>query len=168
MVRLKYRFVTAVYLIMIFKFDSNPPHVSFNCCRYIAVRLNPHKLDDKSVPNERHLADNLLDNVQRYYGDFGAGSIKESFKVKYVNQGTKTVIIRVRHGPHRFLVSILPLIVNPHRYQLVNTAATLKNCMQAVVADHNQALRLCLRDEPNSQKRIQLREMYTQFIGGYQ
>lgn len=129
------------------------------------MRLEP---PGKSVPTERSLFENLLENVERYYGDFGIGSIKESFKVKYVNQGTKTVIIRVRHGPHRFLTSILPLVTNPHRYQLLNTAATLKNCMKAVVEDHNKDLRLCLRDEPSAQKRLQLRQMYGQFIGGYQ
>lgn len=136
--------------------------------RYIAVRLDTQKLADKSTATEKHVYEDLLANVQKYYGDFGTGSIKESFKVKYVNQGTKTVIIRVRHGPHRFLTSILPLITNPHRYQLLNTAATLKNCMHAVIADHNKALRECLKDECNSQKRIQLREMYSKFIEGYQ
>lgn len=137
-------------------------------CRYIAVRLSPHKSGDRGLPSEKHLYEDLLENVQKYYGDFGSGAIKESFKVKYVNQGTKTVIIRVRHGPHRFLTSILPLIINPHRYQLVNTTATLKNCMKAVITDHNQTLRLCLRDEPSAQKRNQLREMYTKFVEEFQ
>ena len=136
--------------------------------RYIAVRLDPHKPTEKGIPSEKQLFEDLQNNVLKYYGDFGSGAIKESFRVKYVNQGTRTVIIRVRHGPHRFLTSILPLLGNPHRYQLLNTAATLKNCMQAVVAEHNKDLRMCLRDEPNEMKRVQLREMYTKFIEGFQ
>lgn len=56
------------------------------------------------------LYDCINKNVQKHYGDFGVAAISSGIKVKYCNDKTKIAIFRIRHGPHRFVTSILPLI----------------------------------------------------------
>lgn len=67
------------------------------------------KTEKKLKVSQSELADNFKKSVLRYYGDLGAASIA-NFGVKYFNEKHKLVIVRVSHGPHRFLTSILPLL----------------------------------------------------------
>lgn len=67
------------------------------------------KADKKAKFAQHELASYFRKSVQNYYGDFGAASIA-NFGVKYFNEKHKLVIVRVSHGPHRFLTSILPLL----------------------------------------------------------
>lgn len=67
------------------------------------------KTQKKLKISQSELADNFKKSVLRYYGDFGAASIA-NFGVKYFSEKHKLVIVRVSHGPHRFLSSILPLL----------------------------------------------------------
>lgn len=55
------------------------------------------------------LYDYFKTNVLKYYGDFGMASVG-NLSVKYCDPESKLLIIRVSHGPHRFLTSILPLL----------------------------------------------------------
>lgn len=53
--------------------------------------------------------DNLKKSIQKFYGDFGAASIA-NIGLRYYNEKHKLVIIRIPHGPHRFVTSVLPLL----------------------------------------------------------
>ena len=67
------------------------------------------KTDNRVKLTQQEIADQFKKSVQKYYGDFGAASIM-NFGVKYFNEKHKLVVVRVSHGPHRFLASILPLL----------------------------------------------------------
>lgn len=67
-----------------------------------------------SIAGRLSISDGLLyssitKSVQKYYGDFGAASIRFGLKCKYCNDQTRIAIIRVKHKIHRFVNSILPL-----------------------------------------------------------
>lgn len=74
--------------------------------RYLLVHVNS---DSKTKISQSDIASQLKKSVQKFYGDFGAASIT-NFGVKYFNEKHKLLIIRVSHGPHRFLTSIIPLL----------------------------------------------------------
>lgn len=74
--------------------------------RYLLVNVICEK---KVKVSQSDIASQLKKSVQKFYGDFGAASIT-NFAVKYFNEKHKLLIIRISHGPHRFLTSIIPLL----------------------------------------------------------
>lgn len=80
-------------------------------CRYIVTQIIPEKsVSAAATFSDAAITKSIRNNVQKYYGDFGSGSINVGFRIKYCNEKTKVTIIRCRHGPHRFITSILPLM----------------------------------------------------------
>lgn len=59
--------------------------------------------------SQSEIAEYFRKSVKKYYGDLGLASIA-NFGVKYFTEKHRLVIVRVSHGPHRFLASILPLL----------------------------------------------------------
>lgn len=51
----------------------------------------------------------VLKLVQKHYGDLGSAAVKSGLKCKYCNDQTRIAIIRIKHRPHRFVTSVLPL-----------------------------------------------------------
>jgi len=82
--------------------------------------------------------------VQKYYGDFGTASIA-NFGVKYFNEKHNLVIIRVSHGPHRFVTSILPLLTKAGkelaRYRILYIGATIRQCQKHVIKHQHDFIR---------------------------
>lgn len=58
---------------------------------------------------QAELSDQFRKAVRKYYGEFGAASIA-NFGLKYFSDKHKLVVVRISHGPHRFLSSIIPLL----------------------------------------------------------
>lgn len=87
-------------------------HLSFTFCfRYFVVEIVPQNpVQNVILCNERQLSDQILRNVLKYYGVFGEASVRGGFNVKYCNEKTNIAIIRVRHGPHRFVGATLSLM----------------------------------------------------------
>lgn len=52
----------------------------------------------------------IHNKVQQLHGDFGVAAIRNGFVSKYCNAKLRLALIRVRHGPHRFILSTLPFI----------------------------------------------------------
>lgn len=78
--------------------------------RYVVVKIVPQN----TIAGRLSISDGLLyssitKSVQKYYGDFGAASIRFGLKCKYCNDQTRVAIIRVKHKIHRFVNSILPM-----------------------------------------------------------
>lgn len=74
--------------------------------RYLLIQIKSEK---KLKVTQSEIAESFRKSVRKYYGDFGAASIA-NFGVKYFNEKHRLLIVRVSHGPHRFLSSILPLL----------------------------------------------------------
>lgn len=84
------------------------------CCsifRYVVIKV---ELEDETRTGTVSFTDysiynGILKLVQKHYGDFGSAAVKSGLKCKYCNDQTRIAIIRIKHRPHRFVTSVLPL-----------------------------------------------------------
>lgn len=101
--------------------------------RYIVLEITPHSKDDKQLMlKNTALSHAVQQKVQQLYGDFGVAAIKDGFDAKYCNSYTKIAMVKIRHGPHKFVLQAIPLI-NDIGGRLVKTSilyigATMKHC----------------------------------------
>ncbi|XP_053676146.1 uncharacterized protein LOC128726366 [Anopheles nili] len=106
--------------------------------RYILVQIRCNNRPSNapvSIPS--HVLLNYInEQVERYYGEFGVASMLR-LNVIYFNAKTHLCIIQCRHGPHRFITSILPLltVAGPEtaRYRTLYVGATLQQCNKFIV-----------------------------------
>lgn len=74
--------------------------------------------------------------MQQLHGDYGVAAIKSGFITKYCNEHTHIAIVRVRHGPHRFVTSSLPFITKigklDAKLNTLHIGATLKHCFKFI------------------------------------
>ncbi|XP_022918640.1 ribonuclease P/MRP protein subunit POP5 [Onthophagus taurus] len=107
--------------------------------RYIVVLITEN---DTNATKKLHLkpitlSNAIKDTVQQLYGDFGLAAIKAAFTAKYCNELTKIAIIKVRHGPHRFVTSVLPLITSLENksitINIIHIGATIKQSFKFIL-----------------------------------
>lgn len=88
-----------------------------------------------SITNNR-LRNCIFNKVGEIHGDFGVAAITTGFRIKYCNPCTKIVLIRCRHGPHRIVGTVLPLIkmVDDHKVQfnLLHVGSTIKKSFKFI------------------------------------
>lgn len=96
-----------------------------------------------AVPEPRPLSlkskifhDTVLSKIQQLHGDFGSAAVRTGFLTKYCNENTRIAILRVRHGPHRFVTSSLPFITKLDsldvRLNTLHVGATLKHSFKFI------------------------------------
>lgn len=71
-------------------------------------------LEDESKTDAITLSDHSIYNcvlklVQKHWGDLGEAAVRSGLRCKYCNDQTRIAIIRMKHRPHRFVTSVLPL-----------------------------------------------------------
>lgn len=103
--------------------------------RYIVLKITLHNKgkDDKPLMLKATVLHNAIqEKVQQLYGDFGVAAIKAGFNAKYCNTHTKIALVKIRHGPHKFLLHSIPLINDiGGRYvktKILYIGATMKHC----------------------------------------
>lgn len=89
--------------------------------RYIAVKVDPIDVPAQILfkLNSTALYHSVLHKVRQLHGDFGVSAIKVGFSAKYCNEITRVAIIRVRHGPHKFVSSVLPFVKEIARKRVI-------------------------------------------------
>lgn len=106
--------------------------------RYFAVEL---KVQDKPLHIPLQLKRSgifsaVLGKVQEIHGDFGLAAVRQGFTTKYCNPYTKIVLIRVQHGAHRLVASVLPLIKSinniPVQMTVLHVGATMMKCFKVI------------------------------------
>lgn len=106
--------------------------------RYILIQFMCNNLSDTDAfaLTSSHLANLLRGKIGKYYGEFGLASTLR-LHVIYFNEKTRLCIIQTRHGPHRFVTSILPLLTvadtETVRYRTLYVGATLQQCHKFIV-----------------------------------
>lgn len=131
-------------------------------CRYLAVEITP----SDSSQDLKHLNIKsgslykaITSKVQQLHGDFGAASIRAGFVAKYVNESTRIALIRVRHGPHRFVATSLPFITSinskPVTLQTLYTGATIKHCFKFIINYHQSNLIKVISSFKTDEDRVQ-------------
>ncbi|XP_055531901.1 uncharacterized protein LOC129722477 isoform X2 [Wyeomyia smithii] len=110
--------------------------------RYILVQLlcNNRSETDAFELTSSHLTNFLRQKIEKYYGEFGIASTLRLYVI-YFNAKTRLCVIQTRHGPHRFVTSILPLLTvadkETVRYRTLYVGATLQQC-QKFIARYQQ------------------------------
>ncbi|KAI4462228.1 octanoyltransferase [Holotrichia oblita] len=112
--------------------------------RYVVTVISQIEKDEAAAlilkPASLHAAIN--NKVQQLYGDFGVAAIAAGFTAKYCNEKTRIAVIRVRHGPHRFVTSALPCIktIENKRVKLniLYVGATIKQCFKFILVYQQQ------------------------------
>uniref|UniRef100_A0A1B6DKF7 Ribonuclease P/MRP protein subunit POP5 n=1 Tax=Clastoptera arizonana TaxID=38151 RepID=A0A1B6DKF7_9HEMI len=131
--------------------------------RYIVIEVNPVEKLKKGINLRSSLLYNsVITAVQKFHGDFGVAAIRAGLSAKYCNEVTRTALIRLRHGPHRLLSSILPL-VNEIGYQKVQVktlyvGATLKQCYKFLRNYQKQMLMKIWRSLETKELQTQMEE----------
>ncbi|XKL63640.1 hypothetical protein PGB90_006004 [Kerria lacca] len=100
--------------------------------RYISLSVVPTKknknIQDITIKHSDLYAA-ILSKVKKMHGDFGVASVKTGFMCKYCNEVTGVTILKIRHGAHKFISSIIPFIseVGKEHVQLhtIRTTASL-------------------------------------------
>lgn len=91
----------------------------------------------KTSEESLHLApaalhNSIMQKMQQLHGDFGVAAIRAGFTAKYCNEKTRIAIIRIRHGPHKLVASVLPCVNSVDNKQVIinalYTGATLRQC----------------------------------------
>ncbi|XP_066586965.1 ribonuclease P/MRP protein subunit POP5 [Prorops nasuta] len=101
--------------------------------RYITVEIEPVFDKEKPLVLKSHTLQNAIQSkVQQMYGDFGVAAIRPGFAAKYCNMHTKIALIKIRHGPHKFLVNCIPNITDVGGHaasiKMIYVGATMKHC----------------------------------------
>lgn len=102
------------------------------------------KSDKKYKITTAELADTLRKAIHKYYGDFGLASVGNLY-IKLLNDKHKIAIVRVSHGPHRFLASIIPLLNKAGkelaRFRILYIGATIRQCKKHLISHENKVIR---------------------------
>ncbi|GAB0091176.1 hypothetical protein DMENIID0001_059890 [Sergentomyia squamirostris] len=87
-------------------------------------------------PNITELTDALKELCLKSYGDVGLASV-QSLKIKYIDEKSEILIVRLRHRCHRFMSSLFPLIKqidgNLLKLECLFTTSTIKRCYMFLV-----------------------------------
>lgn len=78
----------------------------------------------------------VMTKIQQLHGDFGVAAVRTGFLTKYCNENTRIAIIKVRHGPHKFVTSSIPFITKIGNLDVslrtLHVGATLKHCFKFI------------------------------------
>ncbi|XP_055706014.1 uncharacterized protein LOC129803457 [Phlebotomus papatasi] len=110
--------------------------------RYTLVKIvTPHgKLFRPPITD---LAESLRAFCLKSYGDVGLASV-QSLKIKYIDEISPIFIVRLRHGPHRFMTSIFPLLKqidgNLIKLECLLTTSTIKRIYMFLLENTEKVL----------------------------
>ncbi|KAF0767088.1 ribonuclease P/MRP protein subunit POP5 [Aphis craccivora] len=105
--------------------------------RYMVIQLRTLENENLDLKiSDKELQISVLNMIKLLHGDFGAGAIKTCFKVRYCNPTTKIFIFKTRHGPHKFLSSVIPFVNKLQEKQIqlstIYTGASMFQCYKFI------------------------------------
>ncbi|XP_073943468.1 POP5 ribonuclease P/MRP subunit [Choristoneura fumiferana] len=106
--------------------------------RYVTVEIS-----SPMIPENKPLSlkskifhETVMTKIQQLHGDFGVAAVRTGFLTKYCNENTRIAIIKVRHGPHKFVTSCIPFITKIGNLDVslrtLHVGATLKHCFKFI------------------------------------
>ncbi|XP_065209166.1 ribonuclease P/MRP protein subunit POP5 [Planococcus citri] len=137
--------------------------------RYITIKViltkKNRNICDGSFKNA-DLYKTVLSKVQKLHGDYGLAAVKTGFLCKYCNESTGVAILKMRHGPHRFVCTVIPLITElgkePVQLQTIRITATLHQAFIHLKIHQEKELEKiwnCVKDEDKTQTKAQYRNL---------
>ncbi|XP_051153287.1 ribonuclease P/MRP protein subunit POP5 [Leptopilina boulardi] len=98
------------------------------------------------------------------YGDFGQAAINAGFNAKYCNAQTGIALVKVRHGPHKFLLTSVPNIkkLGDHtvNVKILYVGATLRHCFLFVKKHQQKKLDEIWKSLKTDEQRQQMEDIF--------
>ena len=100
--------------------------------RYLLIELQYQNECNNSVKllDANQLYNHISKQVKIYFGDVGLGKIKRNFQVKYNNNYTNLIIMRINRDYLDILLTVLSLISNIDnnilRFRIIKVSGTIK------------------------------------------
>ena len=100
--------------------------------RYLLIELQYQNECNNSVKllDANQLYNHISKQVKIYFGDVGLGKIKRNFQVKYNNNYTNLLIMRINRDYLDILLTVLSLISNIYnnilRFRIIKVSGTIK------------------------------------------
>ncbi|XP_043471947.1 uncharacterized protein LOC122504772 [Leptopilina heterotoma] len=127
----------------------------------ITSSVNPNKTLILKTTGLHHA---IQKQVHHDYGDLGQAAINAGFNAKYCNTQTGIALVKVRHGPHKFLLTSVPKI-NKIGDQTVDVkilyvGATLRHCFLFVKKHQQKKLNEIWKNLKTDEQRHQMEELF--------
>lgn len=106
--------------------------------RYITIEIICPSLPENTPLTLKSGAfhESVMNKIQYLHGDYGVAAVRTGFIAKYCNENTRIAILRVRHGPHKFVTSSLPFITRIGKLDVIlhtiHVGATLKHSFKFI------------------------------------
>ncbi|XP_031779613.1 uncharacterized protein LOC100680529 [Nasonia vitripennis] len=131
--------------------------------RYITIQVSSKKEKFANKPlnlKPQAVHEAIQKKVLEMYGDYGIAAIKAGFSAKYCNAHTRIALIKIRHGPHMFLLKALPKINdvggNHVNVKIMYIGATMKHCFIFIKNYQREKLQSMWKEMKNDNERKEL------------
>ena len=133
----------------------------------VIVNEENQKPDQDFVIKSASVTNAILSKVQHLYGDFGIAAMRSGFVTKYCNARTRVVIVRARHGPHKFILSVLPCITSIDKRHValhtVYTGATIRHCYNFIMEYQKRKFDEFCANLKTDEEKLELRNILLNF-----
>jgi RNase P/RNase MRP subunit POP5 len=117
--------------------------------RYIVLKFNKKK--SKEDINEHELMDEITNQIENTYGDFGVACLKRNFATKKFNSRDGFAVIQVRKGVHEMVMSAIPFInkINDKdcTVNIIHLSGTLRCSLKVLQVHYIHSLRAAIAEK---------------------
>lgn len=90
------------------------------------------------------IASTLKKGIQKYFGDFGLASVANIGIFFLTESKSRLAVVKVSHGPHKFLISILPILNKIGKelatYRVLYHSQTIMQCKKFLINHQNKKI----------------------------
>ncbi|XP_014240234.1 ribonuclease P/MRP protein subunit POP5 [Cimex lectularius] len=134
--------------------------------RYITVEI---KSQTNRTFKSNEITRELFHKVKEVFGEYGTASIQNGFSASYCNELTNVVILRVKHGPHKYITTTLPLITkigkDIAKLRIIHVGATLRHSYMNIVRHQKTKLDRILKQAKTEEEKEALEAKVLQIKG---
>jgi RNase P/RNase MRP subunit POP5 len=117
--------------------------------RYIVLKFCKRK--NKENITEHELMDEIKNQVESCYGDFGLACLRRGFVTKKFDDKDCFAVIQVRKGAHEMVMSVIPLInrINDKdcSVNIIHLSGTLRGSFKILRIDYIRNLRAVIAEK---------------------
>lgn len=116
--------------------------------RYIVLKFNKR---GKDTVDEHELMDEIKNQVESTYGDFGVACLRRNFSSKKFDEKDGFAVIQVRKDAHEMVMSVIPLITRINdkdcTVNIIHLSGTLRCSLKVLRLDYIHNLRATIAEK---------------------
>ena len=117
--------------------------------RYIVLKFAKRKFRDNI--DEHELMEEIKNQVESTYGDFGVACLRRNFSIKKFDEKDGFAVIQVRKGTHEMVMSAIPLIsrINDKdcTVNIIHLSGTMRCSLRVLRLDYIHNLRASIAEK---------------------